>query len=238
LLVKAGALWDRTPLTLGIAVTTPSLGLGFLTSGDAYFNRTIIGVDLDGDGNPDDYLASSAQNNLDVDYRSPLSIALGGSYRFSRTSIHASAEWFNAVRRYDVLDTTNLPDEPPGIALTQRLSDERESLFNVGIGVEHFFRRDFEAYGSFTTDFSAVAPGTDARHSLSTWDIYHVVGGAAVQVHGLELTGGLGYSFGSADTRPSDDLINIAPEAFASQLSNREVQYRRLKYIIGFAFSI
>ena len=146
-----------------------------------------------------------------------------------------SVEWFDGVDKYDVMTTTTLPQTFPGASITERVAQELSSVFNVGVGVEYIFTDQFTAYSGLTTDQSAAVPGTETRHSASTWDIYHISSGAAIRFSGLDLTLGLRYSFGSQDVErvySPDDAVRSDP------LEGGEVVYRAWKGIIGFAFSI
>jgi hypothetical protein len=236
LLLKAGVSWIGLPWSAGLAVTTPNAGLGFLGGGDASFNRTVIGADLDGDGDEDDLLAFSASEDLDSEFHSPLAIAAGFCYRREATALHVTGEWFDGVSPFSALDVAGLPSQYPGISLTRRLQFEAESVRNVGAGIEHTFPAGWQIYGSFTTDFSAVADKPDQNHSLAAWDVYHLTAGCAVEIRGLDLTGGVGYAFGESDVHLPPVLEDAAtPGLDPPALS---VRYRKLKFIVGFAFTI
>jgi hypothetical protein len=238
LVLKAGVAWEGRPLTLGMTVTTPGLGLGFMSGGKAHFNRAIIGQDIDGDGSADNYLYHSTQEDLDADYHSPLSIAIGGAYQLSSTRLHLTAEWFDAVGRYVVLDASDLTETVPGVTPSRRLMQERRSTFNAGIGLEHSMRRGFEIYGAFTTDYSSVVRGSGDIQSATAWDIFHVTAGAAGRIGGLDLTFGFGHSFGSAPILSQAEIAGVDNDRVLLGRFRGEIDYTRQEYIIGFAFTI
>jgi len=236
LLMKAGVSWLAEPWSAGLAVTTPSLGLGFLSGGEAFFRRAVVGVDLDRDGNEDDFLAFSPTADLGSEFHSPLSIAGGFAYRFPTTVLYVSGEWFDAVGEFSALDVDDLPSQFPGVSLTRRLLYEAQSVRNVGIGIEHTLAAGWQVYGSFTTDFSATTDRLNTNHMLAAWDLYHLTGGAALKIHGLDLTGGIAYAFGESDVKEpavfeGDRLLGGIPPELA-------MRYRQLKFIVGFAFTI
>jgi len=234
---KFGLAWDNDPFTLGVALTTPSVGL--FGWGSAQYNRSLIGLDLDDDGQPDSKLFADTQDDLAPDYRSPVSIAAGGSYRWGSTTVHFSAEWFNAVDKYQVLDATELPGEFPGLSITQRVTQELKSVLNWGIGVEHMFSRKYTGYASFIVDRSASVPGTTTKNTISTWDIYHFSGGAAFRIAGLDLTTGIQYARGSDNV-----VLGFIPGSGSGidvpigGQTDTKVVYQRVLFIIGFAFSL
>ena len=233
LIGKFGLALDYQPVTLGFALTTPSLGL--FGGGTVQYTRSATGVDISGDGTPDAALASDFQENVDARYKSPISIAAGGSYRWSRAAVHISAEWFDRVEKYDVMDTNTLPIVFPGSSVARRVAYELSSVFNVGAGVEYKFADNLTGYGSFTTDKSAAVPGTDTRHTVSTWDIYHISSGTALRIRGLDLTLGARYSFGNKDLGTSYASV---PSLIGDPLAGSKIVYRAWKIIVGFAFSL
>ncbi len=234
---KFGAAWNLAPLTCGLAVTTPSVGL--FGQGSASYTRSLIGLDLNGDGVGESFLAADYQKDLDPTYRSPFSIAAGASYRWKKMTVHASAEWFDAVDEYDVMELRNLPETPFGIPLQDRLRQELASVFNYGVGIEHHFSGDLAAYVGFATDFSAAVPNSSAGYSFSNWDIYHFTAGSAFRIVGLDLTLGAGYSFGNS--------VKVAPFNFSKaskenlllgEPTGTKISYQRLTAIIGFSFGL
>jgi hypothetical protein len=236
LLAKIGLAVDRGRFTWGLAVTTP--GVGLAGTGRASFRRSVVDVDLNGDGTPDPILASDFQDGLSVEYRSPWSIAGGVSGAVRRTRLHFSAEWFDAVGRYNVLDPSPFSDSLAGITLRRRLSHELQSVFNWGVGVEHSFNPSFGVSASFVADHTAAVPGTLTNHSLSDWDIYHVTGGTVASIQAMDLTLGVSYAFGGSDRQL---VVGEDPEDLDSSLMPRprlRVDYSRWKFIIGFAFTL
>ncbi|UCH83769.1 MAG: hypothetical protein JSW50_15185 [Candidatus Latescibacterota bacterium] len=231
-LAKLGIALDYSPIEVGFTVTTPSLM--FLGSGKAYYNRNIVGVDLDGDGEPDTELQTS-QQDVSAQYKSPLSIAAGASYRLTGSAIHFSCEWFNGVGRYQTLDlqpqTTNLD---PGTSLYRRVTLEYDPVFNLGLGLERMWTESFHGYVSFITDFTAAT-----NEYPSGMDLYHILAGAAVHIKGLSLTLGVGYAFGGDTFQtlvdPSWATDGGAPFRNSAAV---DVDYRRLRAIVGFAFTL
>jgi hypothetical protein len=233
LIWKFGLALDYEPLTLGVALTTPSLGL--FGSGSAQYTRSATGVDLNGDGTPDALLASDSQENLDASYKSPLAVAAGASYRWSRAAFHVSAEWFHSVDRSEVMAMSGVPEVPLGSTIARRTVYELSSVLNIGAGFEYKLSDKFTGYGSLTTDRSAAVPGTESRQFASTWDIYHVSSGAALRLRGVDLTLGARYSFGGRDFASSFESV---PALGGDPMAGSKIAYRAWKVIVGFAFSL
>ncbi len=233
LIWKFGLALDYQPLTLGFAVTTPSLAI--FGGGSAQYTRAAMGFDIDGDGTPDASLSSDLQENIDARYKSPVAFAMGGSYRWRRAAVHVSAEWFDGVDRYDILDASSLPTDFPESMIARQVACELSSVFNIGAGLEYKFMDQLTGYCSVTTDRTAAVPGTDTRNALSTWDIYHISAGAALGISGLDLTLGARYSLGDGDL---GTRFASVPSLVGGPLAGSKIIYRAWKIIVGFAFSL
>jgi len=174
---KVGLGAQLDPWRLGVAVTSPSLGL--FGSGNVGYDESIVTGDLDGDGNAAASVVSSFQEGLHVAWKSPPSIALGAAYsRRGATRVHATAEWFAGTGRYTVLDAAPIV----GAAENADVIADFRSVVNFGIGVEQRLSSKFQGLAGFSTDRSAVAPGTDANVVVTRWDLHHVSLGARFEV--------------------------------------------------------
>jgi len=103
LLWKIGLAFDFSRLNLGVTVTTP--GINLFGDGSVASNQTVVGQDVDGDGTEELQVINDFQDDLSSHFNSPLSIAVGASYRWGSRIFYASAEWFNKVNQFDVLET-------------------------------------------------------------------------------------------------------------------------------------
>lgn len=102
LLWKIGIATRIRNSELGVTITTPGLSIG--GNGKSSLTRSGVSTFPEGGGAPSPSIASDSQR-ISADYHSPLSIAVGGAHRFGRTRLHVSAEWFNRVPEYTILDT-------------------------------------------------------------------------------------------------------------------------------------
>jgi hypothetical protein len=177
-------------------------------------------------------LASNTQRDLSSSYRSPLSIALGGQVGLGKTSLWGTAEWFNSVRQYTVLDAAPFEAQTTGRLFSSDVHGAASSVFNAGIGVAHLLSTT-TIYGAFTTDFSFF--NDDDELSVTAWDIYHTTFGASAGFGNIDFTGGIVYSFGNrSDSRLfnlNDPGSGIVPE----EDERLDIRYRRFKLIFGFS---
>lgn len=230
ILAKIGICFDFSPWTFGMTLTTP--GLKLFSEGEAFVNIFASAPGIDGEGGS--LLASTAQKGLAITYKSPLSVAAGISYHVGSTRFHLSAEWFDAVDRFKLMDLDNFPAQSSGKPVDADYYHQLDEVINFGAGIEQRLSESLVFYGSFAIDSSAYSEGSHI--SVTSQDIYHFTVGSAFSVFGQDLTLGVGYSWGSgtviqvADlTRP--DLTGLAPELG----ENRTLVYSRIKFVIGIA---
>jgi long-subunit fatty acid transport protein len=230
-----GAAFDFDRITLGLTLTTPSFKI--YGSGSTGLNTTVTGLDLNGDKIKDDYMATDHQDNLNANYKTPLSLGIGLTYKFKNIRLYGSAEWFTSTAKYEVIRGEDFTIQSSGKKRPTSLTHELKSVLNYGIGVEYIFNPKLKTYASFTTDFSANVPYSDTNFSLSSWDIYHLMTGADVKLKNLSFTLGIGYAFGNHMTERFTDEETIAAREFLeSTLTGLEYKYSSFKFIVGFAF--
>jgi len=223
LLWKIGVAADLSPVTLGLAVTTPGLSLG--GSGRSFIERSFVNVIPAGGGDAVTGLVANRQDDLPGTYASPLSIALGATYNWSRTSLYFSTEWFDSVDDFSVVNAQDFVGQTTGDTVHVAWEQRWRSVINWGVGAEHRFSDGFRLFASFFTDRSAIeGPLDQVNLSSATWDIYHVNAGTALQVGSIELTIGLGYAWGADEDR---DILGGSNET-------ADFTYRSLRLLFGF----
>lgn len=227
-LVKLGLEAEFEDFSLGIAFTSGSLPT--FGSGNILINRAVIG-DADLDGIDDSAADVTYGKEVDAEYKSPISVAVGGSYRWTDTTLHATLEYFGAVDPYTVMETAAAGTSPGVTTHAAVVNDALEEVVNWGVGIERRFSEKTTAYISFITDNSASRFAGQYDISVSTWDIHHVNGGVAFTIKGTDLTLGGGFAWGSAPLRPTTDSEGTLP-ALAQPA---EVGYTRIKAILGLA---
>ncbi|RKY91372.1 MAG: hypothetical protein DRQ13_11515, partial [Ignavibacteriae bacterium] len=132
-LIKFGMGINLQPLTVGLTVTTPSLNI--TGSGSVGTHFFLNGIDKDGDGTNDNEFDSNYQDEIVSEYKSSWAVGFGGGYRFGKFKFHLSAEWYDAVAKFSVLDTEPFISQGSGETLTNNLTHELKSVTNYGFGV-------------------------------------------------------------------------------------------------------
>lgn len=228
-LAKLGAYFEFGRTTFGVSLTTPSVSL--FGSGSLVVNHALTG-DANGDGTDDSEAVVAFGKDLDTQYKSPTSIGFGGSYQFKRMKGYASIEYFAPIDQYTVLEAP-APNGGPGVtSVAERFQGAATSVVNWGVGVEQGFGDDDAFFVSFITDQSAYQAVEDNRIVVSTWDIYHLNGGAALSIKGVELTLGGGFAWGQS--KPVTD-VNPGTSILPQTIVPGGIAYTRLKFIVGFA---
>jgi hypothetical protein len=233
-LLKFGIGFNLEPLTLGLTITTPSLNI--TGSGSVGTHFFLNGVDANGDGMNDNEFDSNFQDEVPSNFKSSWAIGAGGGYRFGKFKVHLSGEWYNAVENFTVIDTEPFISQGSGDTLTNDLTHELKSVTNYGVGLDFFSSEDLIFSGSFVTDFSARIAGTSTRLAVSTWDLYHISGGATFKVGKSDLTLGLEYTFGSDNIKQPIDLTDPKAGDDPDLVNDSKVTSNRIKFLIGFVF--
>jgi hypothetical protein len=224
-LFKFGVGINLNPLTLGLTVTSPDLSIA--GSGSVGTHRFLSGVDST-------IFESNFQDDVDATYKNPLSIGFGGAYRFGKVNVHISAEWFDKINSYYVVDTEPYLSQGNGELLTNDLTHEAKSIINYGIGFDYIMNNEVIISAGFVTDFTAKVENTETNlSSASNWDVYHITTGASFPIGGSQTTLGISYSFGN-DTFQSE--INITPDPNDPDDITRETEvgFSRIKVLFGF----
>jgi len=193
LVAKGGVTWGDGPVSLGATVTAPSVRLPW-SSGMMSVGRNYIQADTTLEAQ----VALSRQEDLDADYREPVSIAVGARARLGSFDFYASTEWFASVGKYDVLETRPLTSQVPPQQFELPITQERESVLNVGGGVSVDVLSWLSLFGSARTDRSYRNPQTRTFVGLGAYDLYHVTGGIGMHNDSIDVV--LGGLFASGDS--------------------------------------
>lgn len=225
ILWKVGLTAEWLGASLGLTVTTP--GVRLFGSGTAETNTTVLRVE----GAPgENVFIANYQDDLPATYRSPLSVAAGGSYAIAATRFYASAEWFQGEEEFDIMELAPFVGQSTGDTVVPQVTQQFRSVVNVGLGIEHEIGPTTSAYASFRTDRSAAIPEAETDVSVSSWDIYFFTVGATFRVMNADFTLGAGYGFGQQaipQAPPGDD--GLLPESL-------DVDYRNYRVFFALGF--
>ena len=222
-LLKAGIGLNLSPLTMGLTITTPSLNI--LGSGSVGTHLFVSGLDTN-------RFNSNYQDDVKSEYKSSWAIGFGAAYRLDDFKLHVSAEWFDVIDQFFVLDTQPYKSQSSGTELTNDLTHQTKSIVNYGLGVDYFAADSLIFSVSFITDFSAKSDQIQLNQPQTLGlNLYHVSAGSTFLVWKSLLTLGIVYTFGSQTIGESIDLA----QGDSSQIKNdSELIYSQIKVLIGF----
>lgn len=250
ILWKAGMAANLAPVKLGFSVTTPSVDLW--SDGTVARDLTVSNVDFFGTGFPTGFIANDRQESLDADYKTPASIAAGLEWEMAEGSnLGISAEWFDKEGRYTVIAPASKDFlRPSGIGLDidsadfLKVTDEKDSVMNYGVGFEQRITEKFKGIVSFRTDFESFQPSSDDDSGLtlsnSRWDLFHATLGGIWKGENSDLGAGLTWSFGDEDnlsqlvnfTEPREDNFLVG------DAGRSKAKYNSVGVIFGYTYYI
>jgi hypothetical protein len=219
-LTKIGVGFDSDPLTVGMNFTTPALNI--MGSGSVAYNQTRSNTSSD-------LIATTSQQDIDAKYKTPLAVGGGGSFRIDSLRVHVSAEWYDGVDRYDVLDAAPFSTGTDGVERDVLVQEALEPVFNYGIGFEYRFNPSFHIYLAYSTDRSAASGGPGSTIALWRNDLHQITGGVLFSLGKSEFTLGLNDTFGPQKVEVPSDIDGNTKVV--------ELQLTRLRAMIGYAFN-
>ena len=228
MLLKLGMVYHFNRLMLGFSITTPSVSLFGNGSASINISNTNLDSEID-DRFPE--LASNYQEDLPTLFKSPVSIGFGAAYYFDKTVLYFSAEWFNEVSSFNIMDPDDFQAQSSGETLSYNLSYELNSVFNFGFGIKHIFSENFTFFGGIINDESAYVPGSNNKFAISNWDIVHIRSGGEFNIDNLSIALGLGYGFSGKFL----DRISI----FKNDNSGEDnINFQEIDIVFGLSYKI
>lgn len=231
---KIGLACAFRTVTLGLTLTTPSLAI--IGRGTTGVDSSLAGLDVDGDGVPDDRLTADYQQHLPVTYETPFSLAAGVSFPIHKVRVYGSMEWFDRIRPYTVVKARPFASQSTGETESLDITQELKAVLNWGAGLEWSYSPRFKGYASYTTDYSARKPGTLTNIALTDWDIRNLMTGSEFMIKKFSLTVGIGYSFGGRRIggRP-EILARSGFDGLWDPFASLKLRYSCYKLVVGFA---
>ncbi|MCK5406136.1 MAG: hypothetical protein KAJ37_01720, partial [Candidatus Krumholzibacteria bacterium] len=172
------------------------------------------------------------QQDVKANYKSPWAVGFGAGYFLEHTQFHFSAEWYDAVDGYDVLELENFRSQATGEIVDRSIRQKSDEVFNIAIGAQQDFGETYGGFLSFNTDQSSFNEESDI--SVTGFDIYHLTGGGSAAVGRTNWMLGISYSWGSEqvtqliDLEPGDDGDVTDPENLVN------LNYSRITFMFGF----
>jgi hypothetical protein len=225
-LFKLGGFATTGPITGGVTLTTPSIRLG--GSGDLAFNESAFGTDTVA-------LAAGVQTDLDATYKSPLSVGAGLAWRVGNARLHGSAEWFDKVAPYFVMQGDDVvAQEPADRIIEVDAVQEQDEVLNWALGLEYAFSPKVSGYLSYYTDNSTLTDEVErAGLGVLPFDISNVNLGTDFVIKSARLTLGLGFGWGSEVDQELTDILRQEDPDFEATY-----EFRSIKLLFGFEIGV
>lgn len=203
LLAKLGYYYDGRPLSIGVTITTPALHL-LTTRGETRVSQFLHINDTMST------LYGDRQRGLDAEYRTPLSVAVGATWRGSSTSVYVTAEWFSGLNAYRPMVPAPFRSIIPDTMYTYGEVINRYAIINVAIGMKTKITERTSFYLSLIRDGSYLRAAETESNAIVNYDLYHGTVGWNFAIDPLTVTvGGIiggGYIDGAAPSEYADYL--------------------------------
>ncbi|UCG88203.1 MAG: hypothetical protein JSW71_06570 [Gemmatimonadota bacterium] len=224
-LLKLGVFGAVGPVTGGVTLTTPSVHI--TGSGQLGMNAAAFTSDTTA-------LSANIQTGLPAEYKSPLSVGAGGALRIAGTRIHASAEWYDAIGPYVVIQGEDFVSQEPEQVMDLDAVQELAEVVNWGVGVEQAFSGKVSGYASYYSDNSGLNDEIE-RASLSAlpFDINSITVGADFVVSSARFTLGAGYGWGRKLDQNLTNTLRQEDDDFEATFV-----FRSIRFIFGFEIGI
>jgi hypothetical protein len=211
---KAGMLYKTETFSIGVSLTTPSLG-GIYSDGKRVTRKEKqSNITMPDTGEPvPDYIIVDYKEKKDVQvsYKTPFSIAAGFTYYFAdgKRTFYSSVEFFSKINPYRMVETQESPAIGPDFKSNEVLFSEwltyvsgAKPVFNVALGYSWTLKKDLLLMGGFRTDFNSIKnfdyqqyTGYHKVQSINL-DLYHITCGLSWNIFGQDIITGLQYSLG------------------------------------------
>ncbi|MEM9549366.1 MAG: hypothetical protein AAGA77_25565 [Bacteroidota bacterium] len=193
-LTKFGICWKPGDIKLGATFTSSTYSLILKGADYAFDDQKVV-----------DNTSTSESNDRAVDlndYHTPWSAGVGIEIPVGGSKLSISAEYFNQVEKYDLIDDTDDPldglsSDPE--TTTVRIGQANQRVLNVAIGIERSWNQKYTWFYGFRTDFSPRSLfelGEGVSFLASTPNIYHISTGGAYAYRKSQFSVGIDYGFG------------------------------------------
>ena len=239
LLWKAGAHYKTENFSVGLSLTTPSVGV--YSDGKRVTRQekqTNITLPETGEPIPDFVIVDyKEKDDVSVSYKTPFSIAAGITYKFPdrRKSLYCTMEYFSNIDPYRLVEADESPVLSSGSNDKEVLYSEwltfvsgAKPVLNAALGYSWTLKKNLFLMAGFRTDFNYqkdmdYSPYVDNRkvQTLSL-DLYHLTCGLSWNIFGQDIITGLQYTIGSDKDQPQ--LSNLSDPVEYNSSENLALQ--------------
>jgi hypothetical protein len=231
-----------------------SWGATFTAPGIRLLGSGAIGVDIlainvkEGASGRSTIVANGRQTKLKSHFKSPYSAAMGVQFQYSKTGLSFSTQYFGKQGLYDVLQADEPPFVRPASAYSivngadlLRVKTAARSVLNMALGLEQQLNNRVSLNASIRNNQSyydaQLLNQSGIKPDITTWDIYHIVGGITMRSERSSMSLGLALGFGQ-DKKRSDQHIPLPSETafFKNPITVSQASYSSLGILIGYNY--
>jgi hypothetical protein len=237
---KAGLLYNAENFSIGISVTTPSLG-GIYSDGKRVTRKELQSNITNPDtGEPlPDYLIVDYQEkkNVHVSYKTPLSISAGITYNFPdrKRTLYSSVEFFTKTNPFRMVEAEESQDIGTGSESVEVLYSDwltyvsgARPVFNVALGYSWTLKESLLLMGGFRTDFNYAKnldyheyTGYNKVETINV-DLYHITCGLSWKILGQDIITGIEYTVGR--NKDQQQIANLSDPVEYNTVDNLPLQ--------------
>jgi len=243
LIWKVGLLYHAESFSIGLNVTTPSLG-GIYSDG----KRVMRKAKQENITNPEsgepvsDYVVVDYKEKKDVQvsYRTPLSIAAGFTYYSPgrKRTFYSSIEFFSGINPYRIVEANESQDIGIGPVTYEAFFSDWLSfvsgarpVLNIAQGYSVMLNKSLQLMGGFRTDFNYIknfdfGELTDLNKMYSVdVNLYHISCGLSWKFLGQDLITGISYTLGR--NKNQQQIANLSDPVEYNPVDNTALQGTR-----------
>lgn len=223
LLWKAGLLYKWESLSIGLAITTPSVGV--YSDGkrvERHQGQSNITDPVTGEPMPDYLFADyEEKDSVKVSFKTPFSVSAGMTYDFNngRRVLYLSMEYFFAVDPYRMVEANESELSGSGFEGDQysdwlTYASGAKPVFNFAFGYSWTLNEKLLLKSGFRTDFNYQKNldfGDFAGYSTVqkiNLDRYYLTSGLSWEIFGQDIITGIQYSFGKS--KDQKQIVNLS----------------------------
>lgn len=260
LMWKVGVIYKWKYVSVGLAVTTPSVGV-YSDGKRVQHKEQQSNITNPETGLPmPDYLITDSEEkrNVKVSYRTPFSVAAGLTYNFrdGRRILFLSLQYFSGIESYKMVSAEESPLLTAGTG-GERYSDwltyaaGAKPVCNIALGYSWTLSEKLMLKAGFRTDFNYQKNldfgelSGNAKIRKSNLDLYYLTCGLSWVIFGQDIITGIEYSYGrSAHQTQIVNLSDPVEYNFTEQkalqgtrIDNVTSTYNAIIFYLGFSLN-
>jgi hypothetical protein len=155
---------------------------------------------------------------------------VGLSRSLGKLHIGASAEWFDGVGPFLVLEPKPFASQSTGELLHNDISYGLGPVLNVAAGLQYDLAPSWRVFAALRSDRSGALSRARSNSTFWTSDLYHASTGLTSRIGSADVALGFGYAWGGGDTPP---IMERLPGVDDVALPPIKTKWRRYTVLLG-----